>query len=85
MFTNKAEYLTWRSQWKAEYAALSNEIREVKKDRKSKDKHIQSCAQVDCWRLRIKATKMLEERKKSKVLAQSQYLAAKAVATPQTA
>ena len=84
MFTNKAEYLTWRSQWRAEYAALSNEIREAKKDRKSKYKNEQSCAQVTCWQLRIKAAKMIAKRKESKVLAQSQYLAAKA-ATRQAA
>ena len=83
MFTNKAEYLTWRSQWKAEYAALSNEIREAKKDRKSKDKNEQSCAQVECWLLRKKANAMLKKRKESKVQAQAQYLAAKAA--PQTA
>lgn len=29
-FTDKASYLAWRAQWKADYAALSNLIREMK-------------------------------------------------------
>jgi len=29
-FTDKTSYLAWRAQWKADYAALSNTIRDMK-------------------------------------------------------
>jgi hypothetical protein len=36
-FINKEEYLTWRSQWRADYRALSKQIRDIKFARWSED------------------------------------------------
>lgn len=33
-FTNREEYLVWRADWKAQYKALSKEIRELKANRR---------------------------------------------------
>ena len=63
-FTNKEEYLAYRSAWKADYEKLSNEIREWKHTYRYNG-------------LRDKATAALEERKWSKVEANRQYLEAK--------
>lgn len=63
-FTNKQEYLAYRSAWKAEYEKLSNEIR----------KYRGSWTHIG---LKLKATDMLEERKLSKIEANRQYLEAK--------
>ena len=91
-FTTKAEYIAWRTEWRANYAALSIQIREWKTKRKGKIAPLassaktyycaseQSLAQCQCWILRKKAQQMLEDRKQSKVQAQSQYLAAKTAA-----
>jgi len=80
-FTNKAEYLAWRTEWRAQYAELSENIREQKLSRKDKDALIRASAQCFCWRYRQEATALLELRKKSKVEAQRQYLAAKQTVT----
>ncbi len=80
-FNTKAEYLAWRTQWKANYAALSETIRQHKTDRKDKDSAIRSMAQGQHHVCRRRATQMLEERKASKEQAQRLYLAAKAAET----
>jgi len=78
-FTGKAEYLAWREAWRKHYALLSEQIREEKRERKNPDASLRACAQYHCWSLRQEATALLELRKKSKIEAQRQYLAAKAV------
>lgn len=77
-FTNKTEYLAWREAWRKHYALLSEQIREEKRERKNPDAGLRACAQCHCWSLRQEATAILELRKKSKIEAQRQYLAAKA-------
>jgi hypothetical protein len=77
-FANKDEYLAWRAAWRAEYQALSESIREYKRDRKDRDPAIRASAQYSCWAYRKEATALLETRKRSKLEAQRQYLAAKA-------
>lgn len=79
-FTNKEEYLAWRAEWRAQYAQLTQDIREHKLQRKDRDPATRSSAQYYCWKCRKEATELLELRKKSKVEAQRQYLAAKAAA-----
>jgi len=63
-FTNKEEYLAYRSAWKVKYAKLSNEIREWKNTYRHNE-------------LKTIATAMLEERKWSKIEANRQYLEAR--------
>lgn len=79
-FTNKEEYLAWRAEWRAQYAQLTQDIREHKLLRKDRDPATRSRAQYYCWSGRKEATALLELRKKSKVEAQRQYLATKAAA-----
>ena len=74
MFKTKEEYLKWRSQWQADYAALSDRIRDKKAARKNGTIAERCTAQVWCHLLRKEATAMLEERKESKVKAQQSYL-----------
>lgn len=76
-FTNKAQYLVWRTAWKENYAALSKEIRLNKAARKSEDAAIRSGCQYTCWYQRREAAQMLEQRKQSKIEAQRQYLASR--------
>ena len=65
-FTNKEEYLAYRTQWKADYNKLSQEIRNYKRTWKHQE-------------LKAKATAMLQQLKFAKIEAQRQYLAAKAL------
>jgi hypothetical protein len=88
-FNSKATYLTWRSQWKADYKALSQTIREHKADRKydssaSPESNLmrQSGAQCRLYVCRRKAAASLEALKLAKQEAQRQYQAAHAVAVP---
>lgn len=86
-FNSKESYLTWRSQWKADYKALSQTIREHKNDRKydpsvSLQDNIARQA-VAQWKLHVcrkKATASLEALKLAKQEAQRQYQLAKASA-----
>jgi hypothetical protein len=77
-FTSKEEYLAWRAEWRAQYAQLTQDIREHKLQRKDRDPATRSSAQYYCWSCRKEATALLELRKKSKIEAQRQYLATKA-------
>ena len=80
-FTNKNEYLIWRTAWKENYAALAKEIRLNKAARKSEDPAIRSGCQYQCWRQRHEASAMLEQRKQSKIEAQRQYLTSRCLQT----
>jgi hypothetical protein len=77
-FTNKETYLAYRSEWKANYKNLSQEIRTLKADIRETQqaKGYAGSMQYRLLKLRDEATAMIEERKASKVEAQRQYLAA---------
>jgi len=66
-FNSKETYLAWRTQWRKEYADLSQTIRQCRID------HDRSGREF----YRTRAREMMEVRKESKVEAQRQYLAAK--------
>jgi hypothetical protein len=78
-FNNKKTYLAYRSEWKAKYKELSQEIRELRNEIKEtqRAKGYAGSMQYTLLKLRAKATSMIEERKASKVEAQRQYLATK--------
>jgi hypothetical protein len=76
-FTNKETYLAYRSNWKSEYNELSKQIRALRTETRESGHQITSSEFYELYKLREKATAMLEERKASKVEAQRQYLAAK--------
>lgn len=74
-FTDRETYIEWREQWRAEYKMLSQNIRELKLNikntaRAGKDA---SLLQMRLHTWSSKATRMLKQREKSKVLAASQY------------
>lgn len=71
-FTNKETYLAWRTEWRAQYAELTQTIRQCRID------HDRSGREF----YRVQARKMMEVRSESKVEAQRQYLAAKAALEP---
>ena len=75
-FTNKMEYMAYCFNWKLQYKQLSNEIRELKKSIRVPNHQITWQEFSQLHKLKVKATKMLEERNASKVEAQCQYLSA---------
>ncbi len=77
-FNSKETYLAYRSEWKANYKALSQQIRETKIDIKETQRAngYAGSMQYELLKLRKKATAMLEELKLAKQEAQRQYLAA---------
>ncbi len=77
-FNSKETYLAYRSEWKANYKALSQQIRETKVDIKEtqRAKGYAGSMQYELLKLRKKSTAMLEELKLAKQEAQRQYLAA---------
>jgi len=78
-FNSKETYLAYRSEWKANYKNLSQEIRETKlaiRDTQ-RAKGNAGWMQYSLIKDRAKATAMLEELKLAKAEAQRQYLAAK--------
>lgn len=79
-FNSKETYLAYRSNWKANYKALSQQIRELNNDIKvtQREKGYAGAMQYQKLKLRAQATAMIEERKASRVEAQRQYLAAHA-------
>ena len=81
-FTNRAEYLVWVANWKAEYADLSVRIREAKKTISEIQKSGSSASSKMRTRqyMRKQATNYLEQRALAKVEAQTQYLAQKELA-----
>lgn len=78
-FNSKETYLAYRSEWKANYKTLSQEIRELRNEIKvtQRAKGYAGSMQYTLLKLRAKATAMIEERKASKAEAQRQYLAIK--------
>lgn len=75
-FTNKEEYLAYRSAWKAEYKELSKTIRELKADiRETQKNRIHAGGmQYTLIKERKAARSMLDDLKLSKIEAQRQYL-----------
>jgi hypothetical protein len=72
-FTNKETYLAYRSNWKAEYKTLSQEIRALKTQMRESGHKITWTEFSQLMKLKAKAQSMLEERAESKVEAQRQY------------
>lgn len=79
MFNNKETYLAYRSNWKANYKSLSQQIRELNRDIKEtqQEKGYAGNMQYLKLKLRAQATAALEELKAAKQEAQRQYQAAK--------
>jgi hypothetical protein len=75
-FTNKEEYLAYRSAWKAEYKELSRTIRELKADIREIQKNEKNAGILQCSRNKERkaARTMLDDLKWSKMEAQRQYL-----------
>jgi len=77
-FTNKEEYLAYRSNWKAEYKQLSKDIRTLKAEMRESGHQITWSEFSQLKKLKTNATEMLDALKQAKVEAQKQYLASKA-------
>lgn len=77
-FTNKKEYLAYRSNWKAEYKQLSKNIRMIKAEMRESGHQITWSEFSQLKKLKTNATEMLETLKQAKAEAQTQYLASKA-------
>lgn len=77
-FTDRASYIAWRSEWRASYAALSEQIRSLKLASKSGTQEELSRAQSKLSRKSAEATAMLKQRAKSKALSAAQREAAQA-------
>jgi hypothetical protein len=77
-FNSKETYLAYRSNWKANYKNLSQQIRDIKNDIKGtqKAKGYAGAMQYELFKMRAKATTMIEELKGAHQEAQRQYLAA---------
>jgi hypothetical protein len=77
-FNSKETYLAYRSNWKATYKTLGQDIRIIKNDIKEtqRAKGYAGSMQYEFLKMRKKATAMIEELKLAKVEAQRQYLAA---------
>ena len=76
-FNSKETYLAYRSNWRTNYKALSQDIRTIKADIKEtqRAKGYAGAIQYELLKMRAKATAMIEELKIAKVEAQQQYLA----------
>ena len=75
-FTNKEEYLAYRSAWKDEYKELSRTIRELKADIRDIQRDGKNAGTYQYARNRDRkaARTMLDDLKFSKMEAQRQYL-----------
>ena len=75
-FTNKQTYLAYRSEWKSNYNALSQRIREVRSGIRDlqKNKKYAGALQYAKFKLRAEAKAMIEELKFAKQEANQQYL-----------
>ena len=81
-FNDRASYLAYRAQWKAEYRALSDDIRQTKRyirEMYAKGR-IPSNEQSERVYLALQATAMLEELKEAKLEAARQWAAFREVA-----
>ena len=72
-FTSKETYLAYRSDWKAKYNELTQEIRMLKATMRESGHQITWTEASKLQKLKATATAMIEERKDSKVEAQRQY------------
>lgn len=91
-FTDKASYLAYRAKWKADYRALADRIRALKRCRKHSavgTEHYERVRESEGNQYGFypqclaeifgrKATKLLEELALAKIEAQRQYLATRA-------
>ena len=77
-FNSKETYLAYRSEWKANYKNLSQEIRELRNEIKEtqRAKGYAGSMQYQLLKLRAEAKAMLGDLELSKEIAQRQYLAA---------
>ena len=77
-FNSKETYLAYRSTWRANYKALSQQIRELSNDIKvtQREKGYAGAMQYQKLKLRAQATAAIEEMKGARAEAQRQYLAA---------
>lgn len=75
-FTNKEEYLAYRSAWKAEYKELSQTIRELKANIRETQKNREYAGRMQYALIKERkaARTMLDDLKLSKMEAQRQYL-----------
>ena len=78
-FTTKEEYLAWRSAWRADYALLTQEIRQAKRGHKLPEDATPYFEGSPRYGLHLKniAYLMLLQRAYAKEKAQAQYIAAK--------
>lgn len=81
-FNDRASYLAYRAEWKANYAALSEEIRTVKAyiRKQYAAGRIPSNEQAERVYLARQATALLEELKEAKIEAARQWAASREVA-----
>jgi hypothetical protein len=89
-FTDRASYLTWRAEWKANYKKLSQDIRELKVQRSTinrewakaggfiPSKFYETLRQL-AFAIR-QANEQLEELKEAKIAAAASYTANKEIA-----
>ena len=77
-FNSKETYLAYRSNWRANYKALSQQIRELSNGIKvtQREKGYAGAMQYQKLKLRAQATAAIEEMKGARAEAQRQYLAA---------
>lgn len=81
-FNDRASYLAYRADWKADYRALSEEIRQTKRlirNIYAEGRRLPSGEQSDRSYLGLRATKMLEELKEAKIEAGRQRAACREV------
>ena len=76
-FTDRASYIAWVKEWKANYKSLSEMIRQTKRDIRDTQKAGNHACSMQASReyMRKRARDMLTERQESKVQAQAQYMA----------
>ncbi len=77
-FTDRISYLAWVKTWKAEYKAMSEDIRTIRNTMKASaraDDGDEGFHAARKHRLRGHATNMIELRHEAKRVAQEQYLA----------
>lgn len=76
-FNNKETYLAYRSEWKASYKELSNDIRNLKSEMRESGHQITWSEYCNLYNLKNKATEMLSQLAAAKIEAHRQYLASK--------
>lgn len=74
----KTEYLDFVRTWKINYAEISDQIRETKRERKTADEDRQAILNARRQRMRLIAHNMLKTRAEMKIKAQEAWLAERA-------